>query len=206
MSEYDISVQALNELLTNDDGFYSLPSQHFNEVYRRIYVGDAFIAQNKMRLQRLGITHILNAAEGSSLMHVDTNNAFYSGTNIRYHGIKADDRPNYDLSSHFEDASDYIDKALSQKNGQTISDPLSRDQSEISSRHAQQCGSIFVNSVSALSARAEADDVEREEEENSNNASMCLTWPRSVAKVEAAICESSNGSSVREGKPGFSNS
>ncbi|XP_072271035.1 dual specificity protein phosphatase 3 isoform X3 [Pyxicephalus adspersus] len=132
MSEYEISVQALNELLANDGGFYCLPSQHFNEVFPRIYVGNAafkllgetettgtsrFIAQNIMRLQRLGITHILNAAEGNSFMHVNTNAAFYEGTGITYHGIKANDRPTFDLSSYFEEASDFIDKALSHKDG-----------------------------------------------------------------------------------------
>ncbi|XP_069808145.1 dual specificity protein phosphatase 3 [Dendropsophus ebraccatus] len=120
MSDYEISVQALNELLANDGGFYSLPSQHFNEVFPRIYVGNAFIAQNIMRLQRLGITHILNAAEGNSFMHVNTNTAFYSGTGITYHGIKANDRPNFDLSAYFEEASDFIDKALSQKDGRVF--------------------------------------------------------------------------------------
>ncbi|MEE6525841.1 hypothetical protein FKM82_026106, partial [Ascaphus truei] len=68
-----------------------------------------------MRLQRLGITHILNAAEGKSFMHVNTNTAFYDGTGMAYHGIKANDIPNFNLSSYFEEASDFIDKALSQK-------------------------------------------------------------------------------------------
>lgn len=77
-----------------------------------------FIAQNIMRLQRLGITHILNSAEGNSFMHVNTNAAFYEGTGITYHGIKANDRPTFDLSSYFEEASDFIDKSLSQKDGE----------------------------------------------------------------------------------------
>ncbi|XP_072271036.1 dual specificity protein phosphatase 3 isoform X4 [Pyxicephalus adspersus] len=138
MSEYEISVQALNELLANDGGFYCLPSQHFNEVFPRIYVGNAafkllgetettgtsrFIAQNIMRLQRLGITHILNAAEGNSFMHVNTNAAFYEGTGITYHGIKANDRPTFDLSSYFEEASDFIDKALSHKDAMLCFQP-----------------------------------------------------------------------------------
>ncbi|XP_073464320.1 dual specificity protein phosphatase 3 [Aquarana catesbeiana] len=120
MSDYEVSVQALNELLANDGGFYCLPSQHFNEVFPRIYVGNAFIAQNIMRLQRLGITHILNSAEGNSFMHVNTNAAFYEGTGITYHGIKANDRPTFDLSSYFEEASEFIDKALSQKDGRVF--------------------------------------------------------------------------------------
>ncbi|XP_028674961.1 dual specificity protein phosphatase 3 [Erpetoichthys calabaricus] len=117
MSDFQISVQELNELLSNGSGFYSLPSQHCNEVYPRIYVGNAFVAQNVMRLQRLGVTHILNAAEGNSFMHVNTNADFYAGTGICYHGIKANDTEHFDLSAFFEEAADFIDKALAHKEG-----------------------------------------------------------------------------------------
>ncbi|KAM7370475.1 hypothetical protein PAMP_010022 [Pampus punctatissimus] len=37
----EVTVQQLNELLSNGSGFYSLPTQHFNEVFPRIYVGNA---------------------------------------------------------------------------------------------------------------------------------------------------------------------
>ena len=70
-----------------------------------------------MRLQRLGITHVLNAAEGKSFMHVNTNAEFYEGTGIRYHGIKANDTQEFNLSRYFEEAADFIEKALSQKDG-----------------------------------------------------------------------------------------
>ncbi|XP_043911268.1 dual specificity protein phosphatase 3 [Protopterus annectens] len=118
--EYAISVQELNELLANDSGFYSLPSQHCNEVFPRIYVGNAFVAQNIMRLQRLGITHVLNAAEGNSFMHVNTSKEFYTGTGITYHGIKANDTERFNLSAYFEEAAEFISKALSQKDGRVF--------------------------------------------------------------------------------------
>ncbi|OCT62587.1 dual specificity protein phosphatase 3 [Xenopus laevis] len=120
MSGYELSVQVLNDLLAEEDGSYRFPSEHFNEVFPRIYVGDAYIVQNVIRLNRLGITHIINAAEGNSLMHVNTNAAFYSGTGIAYLGIKANDTPHFDLSFHFEEASDFISQALSQKNGRVF--------------------------------------------------------------------------------------
>lgn len=41
MSDYEVSVQQLNDLLSDGNGFYCLPTQHFNEVYPRIYVGNA---------------------------------------------------------------------------------------------------------------------------------------------------------------------
>ena len=70
-----------------------------------------------MRLKRLGITHILNAAEGNSFMHVNTNAEFYAGTGIIYHGVPASDTDHYDISVFFEEAADFIEKALAYKNG-----------------------------------------------------------------------------------------
>ncbi|XP_039553070.1 dual specificity protein phosphatase 3 isoform X3 [Passer montanus] len=80
-----------------------------------------------MRLQRLGITHVLNAAEGKSFMHVNTNAEFYEGSGIRYHGIKANDTQEFNLSRYFEEAADFIDKALSQKDASHCSITLSCD-------------------------------------------------------------------------------
>ncbi|XP_006020990.2 dual specificity protein phosphatase 3 isoform X1 [Alligator sinensis] len=79
-----------------------------------------FIAKNIMRLQRLGITHVLNAAEGKSFMHVNTNAEFYEGTGITYHGIKANDTQEFNLSRYFEEAADFIEKALSHKDGRVF--------------------------------------------------------------------------------------
>ncbi|KAL6094533.1 dusp3 [Pungitius sinensis] len=50
----EVTVKQLNELLSDGSGFYNLPTQHFNEVFPRVYVGNAFVAQNAMRLQKLG--------------------------------------------------------------------------------------------------------------------------------------------------------
>ncbi|XP_031700137.1 dual specificity protein phosphatase 3 [Anarrhichthys ocellatus] len=113
----EVTVQQLNELLSNGSGFYSLPTQHFNEVFPRIYIGNAFVAQNAMRLQKLGVTHVLNVAEGTSFMHVNTSVEFYTGTGITYHGIQANDTERFILSAFFEEGADFIDKALAHNNG-----------------------------------------------------------------------------------------
>ncbi|XP_030257212.1 dual specificity protein phosphatase 3 [Sparus aurata] len=112
----EVTVQQLNELLSNGSGFYSLPTQHFNEVFPRIYIGNAFVAQNAMRLQKLGVTHVLNVAEGTSFMHVNTSVDFYAGTGITYHGIQANDTEQFNLSAFFEEGADFIDKALAHNN------------------------------------------------------------------------------------------
>ena len=68
-------------------------------------------------LQRLGITHVLNAAEGDSLMHVNTNAEFYAGTTITYHGVAASDTDHFDLSPFFEEAADFMERALAHNDG-----------------------------------------------------------------------------------------
>lgn len=70
-----------------------------------------------MRLQKLGVTHVLNVAEGTSFMHVNTSVEFYAGTGITYHGIQANDTVQFHLSAFFEEGADFIDKALSHNNG-----------------------------------------------------------------------------------------
>lgn len=113
----EITVQQLNELVSDGSGFYSLPTQHFNEVYPRIYIGNAFVAQNTMRLQKLGVTHVLNVAEGTSFMHVNTSVDFYTGTGITYQGFRANDTEQFNLSAFFEEGAEFIDKALAHNNG-----------------------------------------------------------------------------------------
>ncbi|XP_010794058.1 dual specificity protein phosphatase 3-like [Notothenia coriiceps] len=76
-----------------------------------------FVAQNAMRLQKLGVTHVLNLAEGTSFMHVNTSVEFYTGTGITYHGIKANDTMQFNISAFFEEGADFIDKALAHNNG-----------------------------------------------------------------------------------------
>ncbi|XP_017290451.1 dual specificity protein phosphatase 3-like [Kryptolebias marmoratus] len=117
MSGFDVSLQQLNDLLTDDHGLYSWPTKHYHEVYPRVYIGNAFVATNVMRLKRLGVTHILNAAEGNSYMHVNTSAEFYAGSGIVYHGVTANDTDHFDLSVYFDEAADFIEKALAYKNG-----------------------------------------------------------------------------------------
>ncbi|XP_061740119.1 dual specificity protein phosphatase 3-like [Nerophis ophidion] len=117
VSSFDVTLQQLNDLLTDDGGFYCWPVKNFHEVYPRIYVGNASEANNVMRLKRLGITHILNAAEGNSLMHVNTNPEFYAGTGLVYHGVPASDTDHFDIGIYFEEAAEFITEALAYRNG-----------------------------------------------------------------------------------------
>ncbi|XP_048509903.1 dual specificity protein phosphatase 3 isoform X2 [Athalia rosae] len=64
-----------------------------DEVYENIYIGDAATAKNKEYLKKLGITHVLNAAEGKRFGFVDTDKNYYKDTTIKYLGLPLADRP-----------------------------------------------------------------------------------------------------------------
>jgi len=61
------------------------------------------------KLKEMGITHILNAAEGE----VETGAEYYKGMNITYYGVPAMDDHEFDISYHFSPAAKFIHMALS---------------------------------------------------------------------------------------------
>lgn len=67
------------------------------------------------QLQGLGITHILNAAHGKKLYHVQTGPDYYNESGIIYHGIPAMDMFTFKLDRYFEEACDFIGKAVGTK-------------------------------------------------------------------------------------------
>lgn len=70
-------------------------------------------ARHKTLLVNLGITHVVNAADGPQ--HVDTGPRFYKDTDIQYHGVEAADCKDFDLSPFFSETADFIHGALSQR-------------------------------------------------------------------------------------------
>nr|XP_057917476.1 dual specificity phosphatase 29-like [Doryrhamphus excisus] len=83
-----------------------------SEVWPQVYIGDEDSAKNKMKLKSLGITHVLNAAEGT-WNNVDTGAGYYSDMGVVYHGVLAADTPTFDLSQYFFSAAQFIQEALS---------------------------------------------------------------------------------------------
>lgn len=64
-------------------------------------------------LKDLGITHVLNAAEGK-WNNVLTGANYYSDMEIQYCGVEADDKPTFNISHFFHPAAQFIHEALSQ--------------------------------------------------------------------------------------------
>ncbi|XP_039958896.1 dual specificity phosphatase 29 isoform X1 [Bactrocera neohumeralis] len=94
-----------------------------DEVYPGIYIGDVAAAKNKSFLRMMGITHVLNAAEGCRYGQVDTGHSYYrdmpsirrnnKDTIFRYMGFPMVDAPTTDISRYFYVAAKFIDSAIS---------------------------------------------------------------------------------------------
>lgn len=69
-------------------------------------------AQMLVSLRDLGVTHVLNAAQGNSRYHVNTNCVKYKKHNVSFLGIEATDFMNFDMSPFFQQAADFIEEGL----------------------------------------------------------------------------------------------
>ncbi|KAM6105439.1 LOW QUALITY PROTEIN: dual specificity protein phosphatase 13B-like [Pterocles gutturalis] len=71
---------------------------HVDEVWPNLYVGDLYVARDKVQLSQMGISHVVNAAAGR--FRIDTGPKFYKDLPVDYYGVEAG-RPNFDLSIYF---------------------------------------------------------------------------------------------------------
>ncbi|XP_067849134.1 LOW QUALITY PROTEIN: serine/threonine/tyrosine-interacting-like protein 2 [Heptranchias perlo] len=93
------------------------PRELMDEVWPNVFIAEKNATVNKGRLKRLGITHILNAAHGTGV-YIPTD--FYTGMEIQYLGIEADDFPDFDLSIYFRKAAEFMDEALLTYRGKVL--------------------------------------------------------------------------------------
>jgi len=94
-------------------GHYVIPTDPYNEVYPNVYVGDVATAMCTQVLKRLGITHILNAAQGKEKFYfVNTSAGFYEQHGIKFLGVPAIDMMNFQMEPYFEEAAEFIDDAI----------------------------------------------------------------------------------------------
>ncbi|KAJ3608090.1 hypothetical protein NHX12_025140 [Muraenolepis orangiensis] len=92
---------------------------HVNEVWPNVYIGDEQTAKNKRLLRRMGVTHVLNAAEGMR-NSVDTGAGFYDDMAVVYRGVVAEDVVAFDLSQYFYSAAGFIDDTLRDPQNQLL--------------------------------------------------------------------------------------
>lgn len=91
-------------------------SNHADEVWPSLYLGDQDIAADRRELSRLCITHILNVSHSKFKGGAE----YYEGMNITYKGIEAHDSPTFDMSIHFQSAADFIHQALRENKGKIL--------------------------------------------------------------------------------------
>ncbi|XP_029466515.1 dual specificity protein phosphatase 13-like isoform X2 [Rhinatrema bivittatum] len=91
---------------------------HVDQVWPNLYIGDAWAARNKLLLQELGITHILNAADGK--FNVNTGARYYEDLCINYYGIEAYDDPSFAISAFFYKAANFIKHGIDTPGGRVL--------------------------------------------------------------------------------------
>ncbi|KAM3592326.1 uncharacterized protein V6R79_016659 [Siganus canaliculatus] len=100
-------VYELEKILNHGSVAYT----HVNEVWPNVYIGDEETAKDKYNLKKLGITHILNAAEGT-WNNVDTGAGYYSDMDVVYYGVVAEDVTTFNLSQYFYSAARFMEETL----------------------------------------------------------------------------------------------
>lgn len=114
-NSFSCSRKDLLEIILEPKGYFERPTDPYNEVFPNIYIGDGTTALCTSLLRRMGITHVLNAAQGKNrdLCLVNTSEEFYHDTGISYFGIEAFDTISFRLNLYFQEAADFIEDAIS---------------------------------------------------------------------------------------------
>ncbi|KAL0964174.1 hypothetical protein UPYG_G00320210 [Umbra pygmaea] len=90
-----------------------------NQVWPNLYIGDEKTALERPGLVKMGVTHIINAAEGT-WNNVSTGTDYYRDIHIVYCGIEADDSPTFNISPYFYSAANFIHQALSEPQNKVL--------------------------------------------------------------------------------------
>uniref|UniRef100_A0A914W4G6 Dual specificity protein phosphatase n=1 Tax=Plectus sambesii TaxID=2011161 RepID=A0A914W4G6_9BILA len=105
--------------LKKSRSYYGVNADDYNEVYPGIWISSQYFAKSIPMLTKTGITHVLNCAEGSHFMCVNTNATYYDKSGITYKGIAAADAPGYNLSQHFQECIEFMADAR-KRNGKIL--------------------------------------------------------------------------------------
>merc|ERR1712059_17806 len=111
---HSTTVKAMHDLCRNDKGRWHFPINGADLVFPGIYLGDECTALCTRVLKDLGVTAVLNAAQGESdwLSLVNTNESYYSHKGIQYLGVPAIDLDNFPLRDYFVQAANWIERIL----------------------------------------------------------------------------------------------
>lgn len=79
----------------------------------------SFIAKNKEELKRKNVTHVVNCAQGTKFNQINTDEGYFSDTDIKFLGLQALDIARFPMNKFFQPAADFIDEALANKGKDT---------------------------------------------------------------------------------------
>ncbi|KAK8744241.1 hypothetical protein OTU49_001079 [Cherax quadricarinatus] len=104
-------------LLDPTGGKWFRPINSCDEVFPGIILSDADTALSTQLVKEMGVTHILNAAQGHNNSaydgYVSTSPTYYAKLKgIKYYGVPALDMPGFYIKPYLRDAADFIDGAL----------------------------------------------------------------------------------------------
>ncbi|XP_046552439.1 dual specificity protein phosphatase 3-like [Haliotis rubra] len=104
----ECGLEELDDIITQPaGGMTMLPNTAYDEVYDNLLVGDESDAA-----PTAWVTHILNAAHGVDIHHVNTNEDMYRKLKVTFKGIEAIDHMSFNLYPFFQESADFIEKAL----------------------------------------------------------------------------------------------
>merc|ERR1712013_422035 len=82
-----------------------------NEVYPGLFVGNGKSVLDVNYLKSHGITHVVNMAEGDTVMPIRPDREEYNKNNISYYGAACSNEDEDDISKHFVPTADFIEVA-----------------------------------------------------------------------------------------------
>ena len=73
----------------------------------------SWLAKEKGEMKRLGVTHVVNTAQGKKFSQINTDAEYYADIGVQYYGIEgAMDMAGYKINGHFRPAASFIKEAL----------------------------------------------------------------------------------------------
>ncbi|KAL8583338.1 hypothetical protein ACOMHN_057624 [Nucella lapillus] len=91
--------------------FPAAPKNSYDLVFEGIYLSEASVARKPDVLKSLGVTHVVNASQGTKFNQTDTNADFYQDAGIQFHGIPAFDVFTFKFLPYLKPAAEFIHKA-----------------------------------------------------------------------------------------------
>jgi len=103
----------------DDPGFIALMKEYYTvqpaaavEVHPNLFIGNIKAVKNLDYLKGLGITHIVNTAEGNKSANVTLDVDQLEANGLSYFGCQCNDSDDADIAQYFKATGDFIESAL----------------------------------------------------------------------------------------------